>query len=38
VLSLVECVKDGGVDLKVEPPLYIFSGDEYSQEVKAYYV
>jgi tRNA1Val (adenine37-N6)-methyltransferase len=37
VLFMAECVKDGGVDLKVEPPLYIFSDDEYSQEVKAYY-
>jgi tRNA1Val (adenine37-N6)-methyltransferase len=37
VLFLVECVKDGGVDLKVEPPLYIFSDDGYSQEVRAYY-
>jgi tRNA1Val (adenine37-N6)-methyltransferase len=37
VLSLVECVKDGGADLKVEAPLYIFSDSEYTEEVKAYY-
>jgi tRNA1Val (adenine37-N6)-methyltransferase len=37
VLFLVECVKDGGVDLKVEPPLYIFSDDRYTREVEAYY-
>jgi tRNA1Val (adenine37-N6)-methyltransferase len=37
VLSLVECVKGGGVDLTVEPPLYIYSDNDYTQEVKAYY-
>jgi tRNA1Val (adenine37-N6)-methyltransferase len=37
VLAMVECVKDGGSDTKVEPPLYIFSGDDYAQEVKGYY-
>jgi len=37
VLALVECVKGGGSDMKVEPPLYIFSGDDYTQEVKGYY-
>jgi tRNA1Val (adenine37-N6)-methyltransferase len=37
VLSLVECMKGGGVDLKVEPPLYIYADDDYTQEVKAYY-
>ncbi len=37
VLSLVECVKGAGVDLKVEPPLYIYSDEDYTEEVKAYY-
>ena len=37
VLALVECVKDGGSHMLVEPPLYIFSGDDYTQEVKGYY-
>jgi tRNA1Val (adenine37-N6)-methyltransferase len=37
VLALVECVKNGGPDMKVEPPLYIFSGKDYTQEVKGYY-
>lgn len=37
VLSLVECVKGAGVDLKVEPPLYIYSDGGYTEEVQAYY-
>jgi tRNA1Val (adenine37-N6)-methyltransferase len=37
VLFLVECVKGGGVNLKVEPPLYIYDKDDYTEEVKAYY-
>ncbi len=37
VLSLVECVKQGGTSLKVEPPLYIFAENDYTEEVKAYY-
>jgi tRNA1Val (adenine37-N6)-methyltransferase len=37
VLFLIECVKDGGVNIKVESPLYIFSDNDYSQEVKTYY-
>jgi tRNA1Val (adenine37-N6)-methyltransferase len=37
VLCLVECVKNGGTQLRVEPPLYIFSGDDYTQEVRSYY-
>jgi tRNA1Val (adenine37-N6)-methyltransferase len=37
VLALVECVKGGGVNFVVEPPLYIYSDNDYTQEVKAYY-
>jgi len=37
VLSLVECVKGGGTHLKVEPPLYIYGENDYTEEVKAYY-
>ncbi|MGD0230279.1 MAG: methyltransferase [Syntrophorhabdales bacterium] len=37
VLCLVECMKGGGVNLKVEPPLYIYKDDDYTQEVKAYF-
>ncbi len=37
VLCLFECVKNGGVHLKVEPPLYIYSDHVYTEEVKAYY-
>ena len=37
VLALVECVKGGGPEMKVEPPLYIFTGDHYSREVEGYY-
>jgi tRNA1Val (adenine37-N6)-methyltransferase len=37
VLSLVECVKGGGTHLRVEPPLYIYAENDYTQEVKTYY-
>jgi tRNA1Val (adenine37-N6)-methyltransferase len=37
VLSLVECMKNGGVSLKVEPPLYIYAENDYTEEVKTYY-
>ena len=37
VLALVECVKGGGVNFVVEPPLYLYSNNDYTQEVKAYY-
>ena len=37
VLSLVECMKNGGASLKVEPPLYIFEENDYTEEVKTYY-
>jgi tRNA1Val (adenine37-N6)-methyltransferase len=36
-LSLIECVKGSGVSINVEPPFYIYSGDDYTQEVKNYY-
>ena len=37
VLSLVECIKNGGVSLKVEPALYIFAENDYTEEVKTFY-
>ena len=37
VLSLVECMKNGGTSLKVEPALYIFAENDYTEEVKTYY-
>ena len=38
VLCLVECLKGGGIDLKVEPPLYIYGDDDdYTEEVRTYY-
>jgi len=37
VLSLVECIKNGGANLLVEPALYIFAENDYTQEVKTYY-
>lgn len=37
VLFLMECMKNAGTDLKVEAPLYIYSGDDYSEEVRSYY-
>ncbi len=37
VLSLVECLKGGGTDLKVEPPLYIYANGDYTEEVQTYY-
>jgi tRNA1Val (adenine37-N6)-methyltransferase len=36
VLCLLESMKGGGVNLKVEPPLYIYADDDYTQEVKTY--
>jgi tRNA1Val (adenine37-N6)-methyltransferase len=36
-LFLIECLKGGGTALKVEKPLYIYDGREYSEEVKSYY-
>jgi tRNA1Val (adenine37-N6)-methyltransferase len=37
VLSLVECIKNSGVSLKVEPALYLFAENDYTEEVKTYY-
>ncbi|HAR96683.1 MAG TPA: SAM-dependent methyltransferase [Deltaproteobacteria bacterium] len=36
-LFLLECMREGGVEVKVEKPLYVFSGDRYTEEVQAYY-
>ena len=36
-LCLVECMKGGGTELKVERPLYIFKDGEYTEEVGSYY-
>jgi tRNA1Val (adenine37-N6)-methyltransferase len=37
-LCLTECMKGGGTGLLVEPPLYIYQKDDYTEEIKAYYV
>ncbi|HME46080.1 MAG TPA: methyltransferase [Syntrophorhabdales bacterium] len=36
-LFLVECMKGGGAELKVERPLYIYGDGEYTDEVASYY-
>lgn len=36
-LFLLECMREGGVEVKVEKPLYVFSGNGYTEEVQAYY-
>lgn len=36
-LFLLECMREGGVDVKVEKPLYVFSENGYTEEVQAYY-
>jgi tRNA1Val (adenine37-N6)-methyltransferase len=36
-LFLIECMKGGGTELKVEQPLYIFEDGEYTEEVASYY-
>ena len=37
-IALIEAVKDGGVQLDVEPPLFVRqAGNEYTEEVKAIY-
>lgn len=36
-LVLVECVKDGGAELKVERPLCILRDGKYTEEVESYY-
>ena len=37
MLSLVECMKNGGASLLVEPPLHLYEKNDYTEEVKAYY-
>jgi tRNA1Val (adenine37-N6)-methyltransferase len=37
ILCLAECVKNSGVHVKVEPPLYVHTQHDYSDEVKTYY-
>ena len=34
VMVLVEGRKNGKPGMKIEPPLYIYDGEEYSREVK----
>ena len=36
-LFLIECMKGGGAELKVERPLYIYKDREYTEEVASYY-
>jgi len=36
-LFLIQCVKGGGIELKVEKPLYIYENSDYTEEIKAYY-
>ncbi|MGZ3593385.1 MAG: tRNA1(Val) (adenine(37)-N6)-methyltransferase, partial [Syntrophales bacterium] len=36
-LFLIECMKGGGAELKVERPLYIYEDGEYTEEVASYY-
>lgn len=36
-LFLLECGKEGGVGLKVERPLYIYEGTDWTAEVRGYY-
>ena len=36
VLSLVECIKNSGVSLKVEPALYLFAENDYTEEAYVY--
>jgi tRNA1Val (adenine37-N6)-methyltransferase len=36
-LFLIECMKGGGAELKVERPLFIHEDGEYSEEVASYY-
>ena len=36
-LFLIECVKGGGTELKVERPLYVYEDGEYADEVASYY-
>lgn len=36
-LFLLECMRECGIDVKVEKPLYVFSEKGYTEEVQAYY-
>lgn len=36
-LFLAEFVKEGGIEIKVEKPLYIYDNDNYTDELKTYY-
>jgi tRNA1Val (adenine37-N6)-methyltransferase len=36
-LFLLECMQEGGAEVKVEKPLYVFSENGYTEEVQAYY-
>ncbi len=36
-LFLIECMKGGGAELRVEPPLCIYDDHEYTEEVASYY-
>jgi tRNA1Val (adenine37-N6)-methyltransferase len=36
-LFLIECMKGGGAELKVERPLYVYEDDQYTEEVASYY-
>jgi tRNA1Val (adenine37-N6)-methyltransferase len=36
-LFLIECMKGGGAELKVERPLYVYKDGEYTEEVASYY-
>jgi tRNA1Val (adenine37-N6)-methyltransferase len=36
-LFLIECMKGGGAELKVEHPLYIYRNGKYTDEVASYY-
>lgn len=37
-LFLAEFIKEGGVGMTVEPPLYIYENGQYAEEVKDYYL
>lgn len=36
-LFLLECMQEGGAEVKVEKPLYVFSENGYTDEVQTYY-
>ncbi|OPY72276.1 MAG: tRNA1(Val) (adenine(37)-N6)-methyltransferase [Syntrophorhabdus sp. PtaU1.Bin058] len=37
-LFLAEFIKEGGVGMTIEPPLYIYENGQYTEEVKDYYL